>query len=421
MCSACDLVGHAAIQKINFLITFLNSFPVNILFKMGVVYEPREDSYLIAKQIGKYIKGKDKRVLEIGTGTGFLAIEASKFVKSVLAVDINGRAVQKARTATKGHKNIRVKKSDLFSDIVGKYDFVIFNPPYLPNDPKIKDVALDGGKRGYEVIERFMSAVGDHLTPKGKILLLFSSLTGKDTVNIIIEKHFFKKAQVAKKKMDFEELYVYLIEKTDLLKKLEEKKLKGIIPFTQGKRGMIYTAKIGKKKVAIKVQRKDTEARQAVNNEAKTLKALKKYGIGVNLIFSGKDFFVYDYVEGDFILKFFEKAEYKQIKKILITLYEQLYKLDRLKLNKEEMHHPDKHVIIKGTKPIMLDFERCKKVSRPKNVTQFCQYLISANVRELLKSKGVNVDQIQMLMLAKRYKDNSSKKSLNDIIDFLFS
>lgn len=389
---------------------------------MAIVYEPREDSYLIGSQIKKYIKGKEKKVLEIGTGTGYLAIEASKYVKSVLAVDINGRAVQKARTATKAIKNIKVKKSDIFSEINGKFDYIIFNPPYLPKDSKVKDIAVDGGKKGYEVIERFLSSAADYLATKGKILLLFSSLTDKDSINLIIDKHFFSKIQVSKKKLDFEELYVYLIEKDDLLKKLEDKKVTKIKPFTHGKRGLIYIGKIGNKKIAIKVQRKDTEARQSINNEAKKLKLLKKYGIGVNILFSGNDFFVYDFVTGDFIKEFFENEQYKNFKKVLTDLFEQLYKLDRLKLNKEEMHHPDKHIIVtKKLKPILIDFERTKKVARPKNVTQFCQYLISINIRELLRSKGVDVDQIQMLMLAKRYKDNPSKKTLNDITNFLFS
>ena len=48
--------------------------------------------------------------------------------------------------------------SDLFSNIKGKFNTIIFNPPYLPED-EFKDKSLDGGKKGYEIIEKFLNKV----------------------------------------------------------------------------------------------------------------------------------------------------------------------------------------------------------------------------------------------------------------------
>src|SRR3989344_8569931 len=78
--------------------------------------------------------------------------------------------------------------------------------------------------------------------------------------------------------------------------------------------------------------------------------------------------------------------------------------LDLLKLNKEEMHHPHKHIIVdrKG-KPSLVDFERARIVSRPKNVTQFCQYLRSTQFGGLLAKKGIRIDAERLTAAAREY------------------
>ena len=152
------------------------------------IYPPREDSYLLQKNIKKYAKGK---VLEIGTGSGILAITAAKKARTVLAVDINPEAIKHCTTTHK-IKNIKFKESNIFSNIKWRFDTIIFNPPYLPNDNKIKDIALDGGKKGYELTERFLIQAANYLNEKGVILLLFSSLTNKDKIDTILDRALLK-------------------------------------------------------------------------------------------------------------------------------------------------------------------------------------------------------------------------------------
>ncbi|MFH1506427.1 MAG: HemK2/MTQ2 family protein methyltransferase [archaeon] len=174
------------------------------------VYEPREDSYLILKQVSKFAKGK---VLDMGTGSGVLAIEAAKYADEVLAVDINVEAVNKLHTRIKKEKlkNIKSIQSDLFENVDGKYDLITFNPPYLPNDPEVKDIALDGGPEGYEVIERFLKKAREHMGKDGKILLLFSSLSKKEQIHKILKELKYSYEQVTNLPLDFEILYVYVI------------------------------------------------------------------------------------------------------------------------------------------------------------------------------------------------------------------
>ena len=91
-----------------------------------MIYEPSDDSFLLQKYVKKYASGK---VLDIGTGSGIQTLTALENTKYVLASDINLEAVKKVRTL-----GINVIKSDLFSSIKGKFDLIIFNPPYLPED-----------------------------------------------------------------------------------------------------------------------------------------------------------------------------------------------------------------------------------------------------------------------------------------------
>ena len=177
-----------------------------------MIYEPREDSFLMENAVKKYTYGK---VLDMGTGSGIQAIAAAKNkkVKSILAVDINKEAVMEAlQNAMNKGIPLSVLQSDLFGNIDEKFDTIIFNPPYLPSDPKLKDLTLDGGKEGYELIQKFLKQAKKHLEKNGIILLLFSSLTDKDKVEDILTKNKYKFKEVDKLNLDFEELYIYRIQ-----------------------------------------------------------------------------------------------------------------------------------------------------------------------------------------------------------------
>ena len=177
------------------------------------MYEPREASFLLLESVKKFGKGN---LLDMGTGSGILAYEASKLknVKSVTAVDIDGRSIAYVKKKYNNIKKIKIIKSDLFKNIKEKFDTMLFNPPYLPQEivyPKFEDKAIFGGKKGYELIERFLNNAGSYLNKDGIILLLFSSLTNKKMINKIIKKNKLEYREIDKLKLDFEELYVYLI------------------------------------------------------------------------------------------------------------------------------------------------------------------------------------------------------------------
>ena len=173
-----------------------------------MIYEESEDSFLLEKYVNKFSKGK---VLDLGTGSGIQAEAALKHTKNVLAVDINKEAVNYVKK-----KGITAKVGNLFSEIDKKFDLIIFNPPYLPEDDledKESKKITTGGKFGYEILEKFFSQVNKYLNKNGKILIVFSSLTNKNKIDKIINENNFKFKSLDEEKVFFETLYCYLIER----------------------------------------------------------------------------------------------------------------------------------------------------------------------------------------------------------------
>jgi len=187
------------------------------------VYEPDEDTFLLAEVINEELsKGKldNKNVLEIGTGTGVLALLCAKKAKKVVACDINESAVKCAKLNAKVNdiNNIEARRSDVFSGMKKgeKFDLIIFNPPYLPVSEKeeIKEpkdalsLAWDGGKTGRKVINKFLESCEEHLKEKGKLLMLGSSLSDYTKTIKKLEEKGFRAGIKARKRFFFEELVV---------------------------------------------------------------------------------------------------------------------------------------------------------------------------------------------------------------------
>jgi release factor glutamine methyltransferase len=387
------------------------------------IYEPREDTFLILKEVKRYSKGK---VLDMGTGSGVLAIEATKKAQNVIGADINKKALDYARKKSVGIKNIKFVHSDLFKNIPRDiFDLIIFNPPYLPEEKgedKWTRLQVSGGKKGYEILERFFEQVGSYLEANGKILILFSTLTNKDKVHEILENYAFNYQKLAEESFDFETLFVYLAEKSKLLKDLDERGITDVKKIAKGHRGLIYKAKWNRKQVVIKKKRPDSKAAGRIQNEANWLKRLNKKGIGPKFRFLAKDYFVYDYVKGKFLPDFIVKNSKNKIKKVLVNIMKQCFVLDKIKLNKEEMHRPLKHILIDDKlNVVMIDFERAHITAKPQNLTQFLQYLKKDSVIRLLRKKGFRYNRKQLLKFAQEYKKNICEKNLKEIIKAISS
>ncbi len=173
-----------------------------------MIYEPAEDSYLLESEVRKIVKGKS--FLDIGSGSGIQALSAlNNGVKSVLTSDINEESVKMLKS-----KGIKAINSDLFKNIKGKFDLIAFNPPYLPEDRKEDKESgkiTTGGKKGDEIILRFIREAKNHLNHYGIILLVVSSLTPKQRIKKLFNSLKLTHKKIAEKKLFFEKLEVWEI------------------------------------------------------------------------------------------------------------------------------------------------------------------------------------------------------------------
>ncbi|RLF35897.1 MAG: hypothetical protein DRM99_03790, partial [Thermoplasmata archaeon] len=172
------------------------------------MYEPKEDSELIAEFLKDLIKKeKPTSFLDMGCGTGIqtkTALKSGIQKSNILAVDINQKAVKETQKL-----GVKAVNSDLFAKLgKAKFDLIAFNPPYLPKHKHDKSKETTGGKYGWEIIKRFLIKAKQHLTERGKILLIFSSLTNKKKVNELIKNNGFSFKELAKRKFFMEELYL---------------------------------------------------------------------------------------------------------------------------------------------------------------------------------------------------------------------
>ena len=178
---------------------------------MRSIYSPEEDSYLLSRILKKKIpklvkKNPDLKFLEIGSGSGIqlqTAFDSGIKKENIFSCDVNPQAVKECKKL-----GFNCIKSDLFEKINGKFDLIVFNPPYLPTDesePLDSRLATTGGKNGSEIINRFLKQAKNYLKKDGKIFLVSSSLTkGLDFSG-------YKKKKIGEEKLFFEKLFVFEI------------------------------------------------------------------------------------------------------------------------------------------------------------------------------------------------------------------
>lgn len=164
------------------------------------MYEPREDTWLLKEQIeDRDLKGK--RVLEIGAGKGTVGLAAAKKGAKVVLSEKDKETVDYLRENIE-ENNIQVRESDLFDQIEGKFDLILFNPPYLPGSRENKTDPLMGGDDGTELLEEFLNYVGDHFSENGTAIFIISSKTDVDRL-----RSEFDIEIVDSKELWFETLY----------------------------------------------------------------------------------------------------------------------------------------------------------------------------------------------------------------------
>jgi len=171
------------------------------------VYPVREDTLLLLEAALDEVRPSD-RVLDLGTGSGYIARHLVGKAALIIATDVNPHACRIASSS-----GVEVARSDLTAGLRGSFDLILFNPPYLPTKPgeRINDwleKALDGGENGRAVIGRLLSDLPRVLAPNGRLLLVFSEVTGEREVLGLLQDAGFSAGIIRKNRVEGEDLLV---------------------------------------------------------------------------------------------------------------------------------------------------------------------------------------------------------------------
>lgn len=185
---------------IQYLIGHVNFCGTKIIVNKKVLIPRFETELLVDKCLKYFEKSKKKlEVLEIGTGSGCIAISLFKALQAkITAVDISKKAL---KVAKKNAKLNQAKIHFLYQDILkskinGDYDLIISNPPYIDLGETVDDktkyepkIALYAKQKGLAFYEEIIKKAVGHINPKGLIAFEIGSGQGQK-VKSIAERYF---------------------------------------------------------------------------------------------------------------------------------------------------------------------------------------------------------------------------------------
>jgi release factor glutamine methyltransferase len=153
-----------------------------------------------------HLEFEGKRVLDLGTGSGVLGLYCALRGAHVMVADIDERAVHHAIDVGKRlGVELQGVTSDIFENLSERFEWILFNPPYLPSEG-LNDRTVDGGPKGRVVINRFLDDLPNHILKNGAAFLLVSSLN--EPASLTAAHQEFEFATVATRRLFFEELQV---------------------------------------------------------------------------------------------------------------------------------------------------------------------------------------------------------------------
>lgn len=170
---------------------------------------PRWETEMLVEEVLKICDKRDA-ILDMCTGSGCIITSIKKLgkVKKAVGVDISEKAIEVSKTnAIKNQVDVEFIVSDLFDNVLGTYDIIVSNPPYIKTKvieglmPEVRRfepmIALDGSEDGLYFYEKIVEASLDYLKPNGYIFFEIGHDQGKEVAMILI-KHDYEDIQVIK-------------------------------------------------------------------------------------------------------------------------------------------------------------------------------------------------------------------------------
>jgi release factor glutamine methyltransferase len=168
------------------------------------MYLPSDDSFLLRDSVKEY---KGKSALEIGVGSGIVLKTLYENFKIVAGTDITFESLRYCKDNLPN--NVMLVCCDAASVFRYRFDLIVTNPPYLPDEEYIKnESAIHGGQTGIETTLRFIKSAVSVLSQNGKMLIIISTLSNVSKMDELIIEMKLKRRTIREKKLFFETLTI---------------------------------------------------------------------------------------------------------------------------------------------------------------------------------------------------------------------
>lgn len=184
-------------KPVQYIVGNVDFYGLNFKVNENVLIPRFETEELVEKTIeyvGEYFD-KEISILDIGTGSGCIAITLNKNLNSkVDAVDISDKALQIARINNENNNTkVNFFKSNIFENVNKKYDLIISNPPYIAYDEEIMDIvknnepniALYADNNGLYFYEEILKNAYKYLNKKAMIAFEIGEKQGKKIKELV--------------------------------------------------------------------------------------------------------------------------------------------------------------------------------------------------------------------------------------------
>ena len=187
--------------------------------------------------------------------------------------------------------------------------------------------------------------------------------------------------------------------------------------------GVVVLAKKGRKKVALKIRRLDSQ-RNEMKSEAALLRVVNSVNVGPKIYGFSKNFVVMEYLEGEKISNWIKelsgKGSTKNLKIIIKTVLEDCFRLDQIGFDHGELSSISKHVIVGDTKSALIDFESSSTNRRVSNVTSITQaiFIGSGIAKEIHRIYKIPSKE-KIIDVLRTYKKEQSRESFENLLKIL--
>jgi len=187
------------------------------------VFHPKwfVSSEILAGFVGRLDLG-GRRVADVGTGSGVLALAAARAGASlVVAVDVNPEAARSAAENARANgygERVGVLCGDLLSAVSPdtRFDAIVSNPPFFPREPRdTGDRAWHAGP-AYRDIAPLFGQIRERLAPGGRAYVVLSSDADLATLHGLIDAAGLTRRVVVERRLLFESMLVYELAVPDL-------------------------------------------------------------------------------------------------------------------------------------------------------------------------------------------------------------